>query len=66
MAVIDDRNDEQRQAHLTRSKYHGIHGRYGISAGHKFAVANAYAGCKNRMNSATAGMKRVPRRRSVS
>lgn len=26
MTMVDDRNDEQRQAHLTGSKYHAIHG----------------------------------------
>src|SRR5258706_15221997 len=47
--MVHDRDDEQRQAHLTGSKYHVVHGGYGISADHKFAAANRRSRCKNRI-----------------
>jgi hypothetical protein len=47
LAVVDDRDDKQRQAHLASAEYHGVHGAYGISTGHKFAAANRHARCKN-------------------
>src|SRR5882724_4204444 len=49
MAVLDDRGDDQRQAHLASAEYHGVHGVYDMSAGHKFAAANRYSRCKNRI-----------------
>jgi hypothetical protein len=46
VAVVDDCDDEQRQAHLSSAEYHGIHSRYFIAADHKFAAAKTRLQCK--------------------
>jgi hypothetical protein len=47
VTVVDDRNHQQRQAHLPSAEDHGIHGPYDRTAGHKFADENQYSACKN-------------------
>jgi hypothetical protein len=49
VTVVDDRDHQQRQAHLASAKYCGIHSAYGNSAGHKYADENNYSSCKNRV-----------------
>jgi uncharacterized protein len=49
VAVVDNGDDEQRQAPLAGTEYRGIHGAHGISTAHKFAAAKRRAQCKNRV-----------------
>jgi hypothetical protein len=49
VAVVDDRDHQQRQAHLAGADYHGIHGAHDISTGDKFSAANRGSRCKNRI-----------------
>jgi uncharacterized protein len=62
VAVVDDGDDKQRQAHLPGTEYRGIHGAYGISTYRKFAGGNRHSRCKNRVELAYRphGDRRVP------
>jgi hypothetical protein len=48
--MVDHGDDKQRQTHLARAKYAGIHGAYVRSTSHKFAAANARSWCKKRID----------------
>jgi hypothetical protein len=39
VTMVDHGDHDKGQTHLTGAKYHGIHGAYDRSAGHKFAAA---------------------------
>jgi hypothetical protein len=47
--VVDDRDDEQGQAHPAGAEQCGVHGGHDNLADRKFAVVNRYASCKNRI-----------------
>jgi hypothetical protein len=56
VAVVDDRDNQQCQAHPAGAEQRGVHGDYDKCAGRKFAVVNPYAPCKNRIEFALIGL----------
>jgi hypothetical protein len=57
VAVVDDGDDKQRQAHLPGTNYRGFHTAHGISTGHKFAGGKRRLQCKNRIELAHRGLE---------
>jgi hypothetical protein len=49
VTVLDDGDNEQRQAHLPSAKHYSIHGAYGTFVARKFADGSSYSRCKNRI-----------------
>jgi hypothetical protein len=46
VAVIDDRDYQQRESHLASAKYHGIHSAYGKSTDNKFETVSNLRRCR--------------------
>jgi hypothetical protein len=63
VTVVDDRDNEQRQAHRAGTEHHGIHGRYDRPADHQFVVEIKHSPCKHRskirQKSRTEGAERI-------